>query len=619
MPSPNGTRASSPSSGDEKQIEMRGAFAPSTQLHGRRETVHRERYYDRSTGRAIEYDEEAADADDERSPSAQGKCCAYGTEPHHIMPYAFPDHYKSDWEQVQNEVMAGLTVAFAQVGEAVAFAFIAEVPPLMGLHAAWIVGFLTAVFGSRPGLINGATGVRAAVLYPYMTDPDLGIGYLFYIVLLISVYQLIAAVFGLAKLVRMVPYTVMIGFCNGLAIILARGQDFQFKIHCKSNSTSSACAVDDVGCESQWVDSTTLWIMVGEIAATVAVCVAAPLIPKIGKYIPPSLTGILVATFIENVVVRGASDFKTPVIGDVSAVGGGFPTFFFLDDLYAECLPSIDFELLKKIAFPAFIAAAAGAVECVMTMEVVNDLTESTNPAPNQQLYALSVANFAGGMLSTMGGGATIGVSVINCTNGANGRYKISGVVAAIVVLIFILALSDFIEIMPTASLVGIMVVVVYKTFEWSSIPLVVTSLMPQQLRVRLFGEKLAHRKVHRMEAVVIVVVTVFTIVFDLFIAVATGTLITAATMAWQTGENMKVLEVETVRVWSKDPGDDADKIIDAGADLSEDAFTQVKVYHINGPLFFERAAVCGAICAKGGPCPRRGAVSLRRDRRPGL
>ena len=561
----------------------------------KRQTVSKKRMYHRAggihAGRAIGYNKSNEDTGDEKQEGA--KCCAYGTEPHHVMPYKFPEHYKNDKAQVQNEILAGLTVAFAQVGEAVVFAFLAEVPPLMGLHAAWIVGGITALLGSRPGLINGATGVRAAVLYPYMIDPELGIGYLFYIVLLISVYQLLAAVLGLAKLVRMVPYTVMIGFCNGLALLYAQGQAFQFKIHNSgdaSNVTNITCQSDGEGSSnSPWVSSEQLWIMVGLIAATIATALSVPRIPKVGKYIPPSLSGIMVATFIEHVIVRNVSDYWTPTIGDVSNVGGGVPSLFWTDGLYSSCLPDINFDLLKKIAVPAFIAAAAGAVECVMTMEVVNDMTESENPVPNQQLYALSLANFAGGMMGTMGGGATIGVSVINCTNGANGRYRISGVVAAITVLIFILAASDFIEIMPTASLVGIMVIVIYQTFEWSSIPLVLTSFMPEKLRKRIFGDKYSNRKVHRMEAIVIVVVTAFTVVFDLFIAVLAGTLLTTAAMAWQTGENIKLLEVETVRLWSEaDEGDDADKIMDAGAE-DKNART-VKVYHVNGPLFFSSA-----------------------------
>eukprot|EP00943_MAST-04B_sp_MAST-4B-sp1_P000204 g204.t1 len=507
-----------------------------------------------------------------------GKCLGkyeYGTKPWHIFMYA-PELYKADKAQLLNEVAAGLTVAFAQVSESVAFAFIAGVGPLLGLHAAWIIGLSLSFFGSRPGMINGATGVRAAVIAPYIVKH--GTAYLFYIVLMISVFQLVAGLLQLAKFVRLVPRSVMIGFVNGLAIILTLGQTFTFKDRPNPNvplpANTTMPKMEDIPYIS---DGTTLGFMFMHVALVALIIVFVPKIPKYGKNIPASLVGLMFVTFIEWVFLR-PNGVSTPVIGEVSKVKGGFPVPFFLDPQYTSDLPPLSLDVVGIVAFPAFIASAAGAVEAVMTMEVVNDLTETTNEAPNQQLIALSIGNFISGIYGTMGGGATIGLSVINCTSGANGIYRLSGIVAGIAVLIFILIAAPFIEALPTASLVGVMVIVIHGTFDWESLQIIFTTFMPLTIRKKIdnftlscCGKKISFsgsRKIKRTDAITIILVTVVTLVQDLFVAVALGIVFTATAFAWEIGSDARVTFI----------------------DVEEDGKVIKRIYNMHGPLFFASA-----------------------------
>ena len=509
------------------------------------------------------------------------RCVSYGTEPWHILPY-HPSVYKSNKAQLLNEVAAGVTVAFAQVSDSVAFAFIAGVGPLLGLHAAWIIGLSLAIFGSRPAMINGATGVRAAVIAPYVAQ--YGTGYLFYIVLMISVYQLLGGILKLAKYVRLVPRSVMIGFVNGLSIIFAKGQSFTFLDRPNPNVegyNASAVKVEDL----QYIqDGSKLGFMVMHIIIVILTIVLTPRIPKIGKRIPASLLGIAIVTFIEWVILRKVG-YETPSIGEVSTVHGGLPLPFWQDPTYTNTtdklqkLAPLNVETFQRVAFPAFIAAAAGAVEAVMTMEFVNDVTETTNNRPNQQLIALSIGNFLSGIFGTMGGGATIGMSVVCCTSGANGRFRISGIVAGLTILIFILVASPFIDLMPTASLVGVMAMVIVRTFDWESIPIILTTFLPMKIRncidstsISCFGREISFsgmRKIKRTDAITIILVTVVTVYKDLFVAVALGIVFTSAAYAWEIGNDIAVSSVENR---------------DSSGNITK------KIYKLHGPLFFASA-----------------------------
>jgi SulP family sulfate permease len=261
-------------------------------------------------------------------------CCGwleYGTQPWHILPY-HPSVYRENKLQIFYEIVAGLTVAFAQVSESIAFAFIAGVGPLLGLHAGWIVGIILACFASRPGMISGATGVRAAVLRPYVIQ--YGLSHLFYIVFCISFFQTLLGVFKLAKLVRLVPRPCMIGFVNGLALILFMGQIPQFNQACSYVQEPDIVRPLPAGCNVTGTNTTmptTVLLGGGEIGfmaihivLVFIIVKTAPLVPKIGKYIPASLVGILVSTFVEWVIIR-PNGGRTPIIGEVGRVSGGLP------------------------------------------------------------------------------------------------------------------------------------------------------------------------------------------------------------------------------------------------------------------------------------------------------
>ena len=518
----------------------------------------------------------------------------YGTQPWHILWY-HPSVYKSNIPQLLNEMAAGLTVAFAQVSDSLAFSYIAGVGPLLGLHAAWIIGLSLSFFGSRPGMINGATGVRAAVIAPYVAQ--YGTAYLFYIVLMISVYQLLAGLLKLSKYVRLVPRSVMIGFVNGLAIILTKGQFFTFRNKPNPKLPDCTNATNVTNCNEPLPtdpdtglplipyisDGPTLGFMVMYVVIVAATIVLTPLIPKVGRRIPASLLGIGIVTLIEWVILRpsyrddeGNPLYSTPTIGEVSNITGGFPIPFFSDPQYQTTdprtnVPKLDFEVLKIVAWPAFVSAAAGAVEAVLTMEVVNDMTETTNERPNQQLIALSIGNFVSGIFGTMGGGATIGPSVINCTNGANGWFRLSGIVAGIIILVFILVASPFIDVIPTASLTGVMAVCIYQTFDWESLPIVITTFLPMKIRTMIDTTSpfSGMRKIKRTDAITIILVTVVTVIQDLFIAVAAGIVFTAAVYAWEIGNDIS---------------------LDSSIVKDENGEVKKKIYKMKGPLFFASA-----------------------------
>lgn len=301
-----------------------------------------------------------------------------------------------------------------------------------------------------------------------------------------------------------------------------------------------------------------MWII---IVITVLVIVLLPMWKRTEK-LPSAILGILVATVVEHTIFRLAIGIQTPTIGSVSNVSGGFPKLFWLDSQWEGQIPDFNLDTLQKTITPAFIAAAAGAVECVLTMEVVNDLTGTGNDSPNQQLYALSLGNFISGLFGTMGGGATIGLSVINCMNGASGLFRISGVIASCLVLIFILVLSVLIQAIPTASLVGLMVVVCFNTFDWESLQMIIASSLP--LRCRKTNSKL-EAKINRSDALTILVVTIVTLTNDLFQAVMAGVLFTGVVYAWQSGQTICVHAYLT---------DNNNK----------------KVYKVKGPLFFGSA-----------------------------
>ena len=337
---------------------------------------------------------------------------------------------------VKDDILSGLTVALALVPEAVAFAFVAGVDPLVGLYAAFIVGLITSLFGGRPGMISGATGALAVVMVSLVAEH--GIEYLFATVVLMGVIQVLAGVFKLGKFVRLIPHPVMLGFVNGLAIVIFKAQLGQFKI-------------SPTDPDSAWLPSGDLAIMGGLIVVTMVIM---QFLPKLTQAIPAGLAAIVTVTCI--VYFGGV---ETTVVKDLASVGGGFPALH---------LPevSLTLETLHIILPYAVILAAIGLIESLMTLTLIDEITE-TRGSGNRECVGQGAANIVTGFFGGMGGCAMIGQSMININSGGRGRT--SGFSAAIFLLIFILFVSPLIEIIPMAALTGVMFMVVIGTFEWSS------------------------------------------------------------------------------------------------------------------------------------------------------
>lgn len=381
----------------------------------------------------------------------------------------------------QNEILSGLTVALALVPEAVAFAFVAGVDPLVGLYAAFMVGLLAATFGGRPGMISGATGAMAVVMVALVAEH--GVEYLFAAVVLTGVFQMGAGALRLGKYIRIVPYPVMLGFVNGLAIVifLAQLQHFQVKL-------------PDGGAE--WMSGSMLYWLLGLIAVTMLII---HYLPKLTTAIPSSLVAIVVVSLF---VIFFNIDTKT--VGDLASIQGSFPSF------HIPAVP-VTWETLQIILPYSIILAAVGLIESLLTLSLIDDVT-NTRGRGNKECVGQGIANTVTGFFGGMGGCAMIGQSMINVNSG--GRQRLSGISAALFLLAFILFASDLIEAIPMAALVGVMFIVVLGTFEWSSL--------------RIMG------KIPRTDAFVLVLVSGVTVMTDLAIAVVVGVIVSALAFAWE-------------------------------------------------------------------------------------
>ena len=411
---------------------------------------------------------------------------------------------------VFTDTLAGLTVSLALVPEAIAFAFVAGVAPLVGLYAAFIVGLVTAVLGGRPGMISGATGALAVVMVSLVMQH--GVEYLFATVVLMGILQLIAGALRWGKFIRMIPHPVMLGFVNGLAIVIGLAQLEQFKI------------IGSDG-EKVWIQGSLLYTTFGLIVLTMFLIWATP---KLTKFIPAPLLAIGIVTF----AVIGF-DIDVPRIGDLASMAGGLPSF---------AIPMVPFtlETLSIIAPYALILAAIGLIESLLTLNLVGDMTEQRGGA-SQECLAQGTANLITGFFGGMGGCAMIGQSMINVKSGA--RTRLSGIMAALFLLSFILFTSSAIEQIPIAALIGVMFMVVIGTFAWNSIR-------------TLF-------KVPRSDALVVIVVTFVTVIEDLAIAVVVGVIMSALVYAWNAAKRIDAIRRPSIR--------------ERGA----------LVYEIQGPLFF--------------------------------
>ncbi|KAA3606173.1 MAG: SulP family inorganic anion transporter [Calditrichaeota bacterium] len=395
----------------------------------------------------------------------------------------FKLHHKAP-KNLKNDLLSGLTVAFALVPEAIAFALIAGIEPLVGLYAAFMVGLITAAIGGRPGMISGATGALAVVMVTLVAQH--GIQYLFATVILMGLIQISVGVLRLGKFVRLIPHPVMLGFVNGLAIVIFLAQFSQLK-------------VQGVDGNLEWMTGMPLFTMLGLIALTMAII---HFLPKFTKAVPASLMAIIVVTLI----VLGLN-LDTRVVGDMASVGGGFPEFN---------IPMIPFtwETLTIIFPYALILAAIGLIESLMTLMLIDELT-NTRGQSNRECIGQGAANVVTGFFGGMGGCAMIGQSMINIDSG--GRSRLSGISAALLLLIFILFASNLIEMIPLAALIGLMFMVALGTFEWSSFNFL--------------------RKIPKSDAFVLVLVSSVTVFADLAIAVITGVIVSALVFAWEKGK----------------------------------------------------------------------------------
>lgn len=410
----------------------------------------------------------------------------------------------------KTEVLSGLTVALALIPEAVAFAIIAGLSPLMGLYAAFVMGLITSIFGGRPGMISGATGAVAVVLVSLVISH--GVEYVFATVILAGLFQVLTGVLRLGKLMRLVPHPVIFGFVNGLAIIIFTAQLAQFK---DSNGA--------------WLVGQPMYIFLGLVLLSMLIIWG---LPKISKAIPASLVAIL--TIFGLVLAFG---INTKTVGDIASISGGFPPF------HIPLVP-INLETLMVILPYASVMAAVGLIESLLTLNIIDEITE-TRGRGNKEAVAQGAANILSGFFSGMGGCAMIGQSLINISSGA--RARLSGIVAATMLLVFIMFGSSLIEKLPMAALTGLMIMVSIGTFEWASFK--------------------TFRRMPKSDIFVMVLVTLVTaILHNLAIAVVVGVIIAALVFAWDNAKRIR-----------------ARKYVDENG---------VKHYEIYGPLFFGSVAV---------------------------
>lgn len=421
----------------------------------------------------------------------------------------------------KTEILSGLTVALALVPEAIAFAMIPGFSPLTGLYAAFVMALITSIFGGRPGMISGATGAVAVIFVGLIlelknTFPDITpttiLHYVFATVIIAGVLQILAGILKLGKFIRLVPHPVMFGFVNGLAIIIFMAQFPNFYQKGTGNL----------------LETTAFLTMLGLVVLTMLIIW---LLPKITKAIPSSLAAIIVVSCL--VIFLG---IDTTTVADTIAEGetikGGFPPF---------SIPEIPLNLKTlSIIFPyAAIVAGVGLIESLLTLNIVDEITESRGNG-NRECVAQGSANILSGLFSGMGGCAMIGQSLINTSSGAKAR--LSGITAAIMLLVFIMFGSSLIEKLPMAALVGLMFMVAIGTFEWASFK--------------------TFRKMPNSDVIVMVLVTLITaITHNLAIAVLLGVILSALAYAWENAKRIRA------RKYIDDDG--------------------IKHYEIFGPLFF--------------------------------
>ncbi len=430
----------------------------------------------------------------------------------------------------KDDILSGLTVALALVPEAVAFSFVAGIDPLVGLYGAFMMGIVTALFGGRPGMISGATGAMAVVMVHLIQQgniigngldtpiENLGLQWLFITLLFVGIIQVSAGFLKLGKFVRLIPHPVMMGFVNGLAIVIFLSQLGMF--------------TENIDGVKTWMQGTQLFTMLGFVLLTMGIMY---FLPKLTKKLPAALVAIIVVALITNL-----GEIEVSTVGSFIRDGGGEGLQGSLPTFQAQIFGL--FGTLTGhwglIISTALLLAAVGLIESLMTLNLVDELTDSRGSG-NRECVAQGTANMLNGFFGGMGGCAMIGQSIINVNSG--GRGRLSGAVAAMALLSFILFAAKLIESIPIAALVGVMMMVVIGTFAWSSFRIL--------------------RKIPMSDAIVLIAVSAITVWQDLAIAVIAGVIMSALVFAWNNAT-----------------------MIRARKRIKKDG---TKVYEIWGPLFF--------------------------------
>ncbi len=422
----------------------------------------------------------------------------------------FKDLFQKKRGTWRGDALAGLTTALALVPGSIAFAFVAGVPPISGLYAGFIICLITAAFGGRPGMISSAAGSLAVVMVALVAEGNrrggegAGFEYLLLTVMLMGLIQVVIGVLKLGRFIRLVPHPVMMGFVNGLAIVVFLSQLKMFR-------ERDGAAVGD------WLQGQALWTMLGLTAGTMAIVY---LFPRLTKKVPSSLVAII------GVSLAAALGISTLTVGDLSSVQGSLPT------LHMPQVP-LTWETFRFIAPYALILALVGLIETLMTLQLIDEVTD-TRGKGNREALALGAANLVTGAFKGMGGCALVGESLINIASG--GRGRMSGVFAAAALLAFILVGAPLIDRIPIAALTGVMFVVVIATFEWTSF--------------KTIG------KVPLSEVLIIVSVTGITVWQDLAVAVISGVVLSALVFAWKSAKHVRlsvVAESDNERIYRLD------------------------------------------------------------------
>jgi len=481
------------------------------------------------------------------------------------------------WLKVNKaQILSGVTVALAQVPEAVSFSFVAGVSPGIGLQSAWIMGIITSLFGGRPGMVAGSTGAVAIVLPKLVAD--YGVGHMFYAIMLAGIIQMTFGLLRLGGVVRLIPHPVMVGFCNGLGVVIGVAQFNIFKLpRVGAEDGDGRRGLFEVGGAftpftdgKPWIGvEMAMWMCVHIILALLTYAYFPKLVAKIPDRcgilkavlaIPASLAAITVTTIVEWALIRNIG-FQTNTVKDLASVAGTFPLPVWfdtrVDTAYKEKMPPLNGETFGAILPVAITVAAIGLLESLLTLEIIDELT-GTKGNGSREALGQGAGQFLSGMFGGMGGCTTIGQSLMNIHSG--GYTRLSSSVAACFMLIIILAVYPLINAIPVAGLAGVMFVVTYFTIEWESLIVVAGSCLPLSYRRRWGLES----KVKRSDCFIMLVVVAVTLILDLAIAVAVGIVLSCLVFAWDAGNNLTVVRT-----------------------VSSEGDKEKVVYQVVGPIFF--------------------------------